>query len=60
MDTKELIYEAEIDTENRLVVAKTLGEGLDWEFRVRRCKLLCVCVYIYIHIYIFIYILIYI
>ena len=36
-----LIYETETDsqTENRLVVAKGEG-GMDWEFRISRCKLL--------------------
>ena len=42
--TNELIYETETDsqTENRLVVAKGEGgeRGMDWEFRVSRCKLL--------------------
>ena len=32
------------DTENRLVVAKGKGSGggMDWEFGVGRCKLLCI------------------
>ena len=29
-----------IDIENRLVVAKGAGSGMDWEFEVSRCKLL--------------------
>ena len=40
-DTNELIYETDTDsdTENRLVVAEGEG-GMDWEFRISRCKLL--------------------
>ena len=42
--TIEHIYKTEIDSdiENRLVVAKEEGGGggIDWEFGVRRCKLL--------------------
>ena len=30
-----------MDLENRLVVAKGEGSGMDWEFGVNRCKLLC-------------------
>ena len=29
-----------MDMENRLVVAKEGGSGMDWEFGVNRCKLL--------------------
>ena len=29
-----------MDMENRLGVAKVVGSGMDWEFRVNRCKLL--------------------
>ena len=29
-----------MDTENRLVVAKGRGSEMDWEFGVKRCKLL--------------------
>ena len=43
-DTNELIYEIEIDIENRLVIAKGFGEGSGggkaWEFGISRCKLL--------------------
>ena len=43
-ETDELIYKAEThsDIENNLMVAKGegSGEGLDWKFGVRRCKLL--------------------
>ena len=28
------------DVDNRLVVAKVEGKGMNWEFRVIRCKLL--------------------
>ena len=28
------------DVDNRLVVAKVEGKGMNWEFRVNRCKLL--------------------
>ena len=43
-DTNKPIYEKEtvMDTENRLVVAKGegVGEGMEWEVGVSRCKLL--------------------
>ena len=36
-DTNELIYQTEINLENRIVNAK--GEGR-WEFEINRCKVL--------------------
>ena len=41
-DTNEPIYKTETDSqaEIRLVVAKGMGRGMDWEFGVSRCKLL--------------------
>ena len=45
-DTNELIYKINrlTDIENGLVVAKGKGDGggLDWEFGISRCKLLCI------------------
>ena len=41
--TKEPIYKTETDftdIENRLMVAKVTGSGMDGEFGVSRCKLL--------------------
>ena len=40
-DKNEPIYETETDSENRLVIARgeVVGRGIDWEFRVSRCKL---------------------
>ena len=41
-DTNEPIYETETDSdiENRFVVAKGVGGGMEWEAGVSRCKLL--------------------
>ena len=43
-ETNEPVYETNrlTDIENRLVIAKGEegGRGMDWEFRVSRCKLL--------------------
>ena len=40
-DTNAFIYETEIESENRQVVAKGVGggRGLDWESEISRCKL---------------------
>ena len=39
-DTNAFIYETEVESENRQVVAKGVGggRGLDWEFGISSCK----------------------